>query len=96
MVKSVYLVLNASVLFYLAGLDHYGLYVIISLFWIIAAFSKFLLNSALISVLVFMSGFALIHLLELILLSHFDVYSLGILFAETTMVMTGIYLIKYK
>ena len=43
-----------------------------------------------------MSGFALIHLLELILLSHFDIYSLGILFAETTMVITGIYLIKYK
>ena len=57
--QTLYLIITASSLVYLAKFDHYGLYIAIALFWLISAFYKPLTSIAIWSIVVFMGGFAL-------------------------------------
>ncbi|NCV99685.1 MAG: hypothetical protein EBW26_03265 [Proteobacteria bacterium] len=63
--QTLYLIISASVLVYLAKFDHYGLYIAIALFWVISAFYKPLTSIAIWSIVVFMAGFALMRIINI-------------------------------
>ena len=63
--QTLYLIISASTLVYLARFDHYGLYIALALFWIISAFYKPLTSIAIWSIVFFMAGFALMRIINI-------------------------------
>jgi len=79
--QSIYLITSAIALMYLARFDHYGLYILISLFWITAAFYKPFTSLAIWTIIIFMNGIP-------------SSYHLIILLGEIFITLIGIYLVK--
>ena len=94
MLKSIYLCLSAIALIFIAKLDTYGLYLFIAIFWIISAFQKKLTKLAIWSIIIFMSGFALIRSFKIIASNTIDDYSISILLGEVFIVLFGAWLIR--
>ena len=92
--QTLYLIITASSLVYLAKFDHYGLYIAIALFWLISAFYKPLTSIAIWSVVVFMAGFALMRLINITASGIPSSYYLIILLGEILIILIGIILIK--
>ena len=92
--QTLYLIISASVLVYLAKFDHYGLYIAIALFWVISAFYKPLTSIAIWSIVVFMAGFALMRLINITASGVPSSYYLIILLGEILIMLIGIILIK--
>ncbi len=92
--QTLYLIITASALFYLAKFDHYGLYIAIALFWVISAFYKPLTSIAIWSIVVFMAGFALIRLINITSSGIPSSYYLIILLGEILIMLIGIILIR--
>ena len=92
--QTLYLIISASVLVYLAKFDHYGLYIAIALFWVISAFHKPLTSIAIWSIVVFMAGFALMRLINITASGVPSSYYLIILLGEILIMLIGIILIK--
>ena len=92
--QTLYLIISASVLVYLAKFDHYGLYIAIALFWVISAFYKPLTSIAIWSIVVFMAGFALMRLINITASGIPSSYYLIILLGEILIILIGIILIK--
>ena len=92
--QTLYLIISASALVYLAKFDHYGLYIAIALFWIISAFYKPLTSIAIWSIVVFMAGFALMRLINITANGVPSSYYLIILLGEILIMLIGIILIK--
>jgi hypothetical protein len=90
---SIYLVINAIGLVYLTRFDHYGLYIIIASFWVAASFIKSLTIPAIWTIVIFMTGFALMRVTG-ITANAFSSYQLLILFTEIFMAILGVILIK--
>ena len=91
---TLYLIMTALTLVYLARFDHYGLYIAIALFWIISAFYKPLTSIAIWSIVVFMAGFALMRLINITASGVPSSYYLIILLGEILIMLIGIILIK--
>ncbi len=91
--QSIYLILSGSGLIYLAGLDTYGLYIAIAIFWVIAAFYKPLTKLAIWSIVLFMAGFAFIRIGSIFINGLPDVYYLRILLVEIILSLIGIWLL---
>ena len=91
---ALYLIISASALVYLARFDHYGLYITIALFWIISAFYKPLTSIAIWSIVVFMTGFALIRIINIAGSGIPNSYYLIILLGEMLTIFIGLFLIK--
>ena len=92
--QSIYLISSAIALMYLARFDHYGLYVVISLFWITAVFYKPFTSLAIWTIIIFMSGFALMRIINMVMNGIPSSYHLIILLGEIIITLIGIYLVK--
>ena len=92
--QSIYLISSAIALMYLARFDHYGLYIVISLFWITAAFYKTFTSMAIWTIIIFMSGFALMRIINMAMNGIPSSYHLIILLGEIIITLIGIYLVK--
>jgi len=92
--QTLYLIISASVLVYLAKFDHYGIYILIALFWIISAFYKPLTSIAIWSIVVFMAGFALMRIINIATSGIPSTYYLIILLGEILIMLIGIFLVK--
>lgn len=90
---SIYLIINAIGLLYLARFDHYGLYIIIASFWVAASFIKSLTIPAIWTIVIFMTSFALIRIAG-IAVNAPSSYQLLVLFTEIFMAILGVILIK--
>ena len=93
-VHTLYLIITASILVYLARFDHYGVYIAIALFWIISAFYKPLTSIAIWSIVVFMAGFALMRIINIAASGNPSSYYLIILFGELLIMLIGIILLN--
>ena len=94
--ESIFLTFTALGLIALAGFDNYGLYIAIGVFWIIAAFNKYLGLLALWSIIIFMIGFALMRLISIYAGNEFTKTDLSLLVAELTLASAGCWLIKNR
>ena len=92
--QTLYLIISASALVYLAKFDHYGLYIAIALFWVVSTFYKPLTSIAIWSIVVFMVGFALMRLINITSSGVPSSYYLIILLGEILIILIGIILIK--
>ena len=92
--QTLYLIISASVLVYLAKFDHYGLYIAIALFWVISAFYKPLTSIAIWSIVVFMGGFALMRIINIAASGIPSSYYLIILLGEILIMLIGLFLAK--
>ena len=92
--QTLYLIITASTLVYLARLDHYGLYIAIALFWIISAFHKPLTSIAIWSIVIFMAGFVLMRIINIAGSGIPNSYYLIILLGEMITILIGLFLLK--
>lgn len=92
--QSFYLILSGSGLIYLTGLDTYGLYIAIAIFWVIAAFYKPLTKLAIWSIILFMAGFAVMRIGSIFINGFPDTYYLVLLLVEIFLTLIGIWLIN--
>jgi len=92
--QTLYLIISASDLVYLAKFDHYGLYIAIALFWVISAFYKPLTSIAIWSIVVFMAGFALMRIINIAASGIPSSYYLIILLGEILIMLIGLFLAK--
>ena len=92
--QTLYLIITALTLVYLARFDHYGLYIAIALFWIISAFYKPLTTIAICSIVVFMAGFALMRIINITTSGIPNSYYLIILLGEILIMLIGLFLVK--
>ena len=94
--QKLYLVISASVLIYLAGLDSYGLYLLIAIFWVYASFKDKLIKPAIWSIVLFMLGFAIMRLLKIASDGIPDLFYLSILLLEIMTALIGFWLLKNR
>ena len=92
--QTLYLIITALILVYLAKFDHYGLYIAIALFWVISAFYKPLTSIAIWSIVVFMAGFALMRIINIAASGIPSSYYLIILLGEILIMLIGLFLAK--
>jgi len=92
--QTLYLIISASVLVYLAKFDHYGLYIAIALFWVISAFYKPLTSIGILSIVIFMAGFALMRIINIVASGIPSSYYLIILLGEILIMLIGLFLVK--
>ena len=90
--QSTYLLLSGLGLIHIVGLDAYGLYIAIAIFWVIAAFYKPLTKLAIWSIVLFMAGFAVMRIGNILINGLSDVYYLGLLLVEIVLSLIGIWL----
>lgn len=95
-IESIFLIFIAIGLITLAGFDHYGLYIVIGIFWIISAFNNFLSLLALWSITIFMSGFALMRFAIIYTGSELANSDLGLLVLELLIALIGYWFIKKR
>ena len=91
-----YLIISATALVYLAGLDSYGLYLLIAISWAYAAFKEKLIKPAIWSVILFMLGFGIMRLLKIASDGVPDLFYLLIFLLEIITAFIGFWLIKKK
>ena len=92
--QKLYLIISAGALIYLAGLDSYGLYLLIAISWVYASFKEKLIKPATWSIILFMLGFAIMRLLKIALDGIPDLFYLSILLLEIITAFIGFWLIK--
>ena len=89
-----YLLISAAALIYLAGLDSYGLYLLIAISWVYAAFKDKLIKPAIWSIVLFMLGFAIMRLLKIAADGIPDLFYLSIFLLEIITAFIGFWLLK--
>ena len=94
--KKLYLIISAGALIYLAGLDSYGLYLLIAIFWVHASFKDKLIKPAIWSIVLFMLGFAIMRLLKIASDGIPDLFYLSILLLEIMAALIGFWLLKNR
>lgn len=92
--QKLYLVISASVLIYLAGLDSYGLYLLIAVSWVYASFKEKLIKPAIWSIIFFMLGFGIMRLLKIASDGVPDLFYLSIFLLEIITAFIGFWLLK--
>lgn len=94
--QKLYLIISAGALIYLAGLDSYGLYLLIAISWVYASFKEKLIKPAIWSIILFMLGFAIMRLLKIASDGVPDIFYLLIFFLEITTAFIGFWLVKNR
>lgn len=94
--QKLYLIISAGALIYLAGLDSYGLYLLIAIFWVYASFKDKLIKPAIWSIVLFMLGFAIMRLLKIASDGIPDLFYLSILLLEIMTALIGFCLLKNR
>ena len=92
--QKLYLLISAAALIYLAGLDSYGLYLLIAISWVYAAFKDKLIKPAIWSIVLFMLGFAIMRLLKIAADGISDLFYLSIFLLEIITAFIGFWLLK--
>ena len=94
--ESIFIIFTAIGLIAIAGIDTYGLYIAIGIFWIVSAINKSLTIVALWSIAVFMSGFALMRIISIYTGNEINLVNLSLLVIEILLAYTGFLLIKKR
>ena len=94
--QKLYLTISAGALIYIAGLDSYGLYLLIAISWVYASFKEKLIKPAIWSIILFMLGFAIMRLLKIASDGIPDLFYLLIFFLEITTAFIGFWLVKSR
>ena len=94
--QKLYLLISAAALIYIAGLDSYGLYILIAISWIYASFKNKLIKPGVWSIILFMLGFAIMRLLKIASDGIPDLFYLSILLLEMMTALIGFWLIKNR
>ena len=92
--QKLYLIISALALIYLAGLDSYGLYLMIAISWVYAAFREKLIKPAIWSIILFMLGFAIMRLFKMTSDGIPDLFYVSIFLLEITTAFIGFWLLK--
>ncbi|MDB4836830.1 DUF4345 family protein [Gammaproteobacteria bacterium] len=94
MIKSLYLFFTALALIYVTKFDSYGLYLFIAIVWIIAGFIEKIQRPAIWSIIIFMSGFAVMRLVNIAINGLPSSFYLAMFISELIIILIGIKLIK--
>ena len=94
MVRSLYLFFTALALIYVTKFDSYGLYLFIALVWILAGFIEKIQRPAIWSIIIFMSGFAVMRLVNIAMDGLPSSFYLAMFISELIVILIGIKLIK--
>lgn len=94
--ESIFIIFTATGLIAIAGIDTYGLYIAIGIFWIVSTFNKTLTTVALWSITVFMSGFALMRIISIYTGNQINLVNLSLLVIEILLAYIGFLLIKKR
>ena len=92
--QKLYLIISALALIYLARLDSYGLYLMIAISWVCAAFREKLIKPAIWSIILFMLGFAVMRLFKMTSDGIPDLFYVSIFLLEITTAFIGFWLLK--
>ena len=94
MIKSLYLFFTALALVFVTKFDSYGLYLFIAIVWIIAGFIEKIQRPAIWSIIIFMSGFAVMRLVNIAMNGMPSSFYLGMFISEVVIILIGIRLLK--
>ena len=94
MIKSLYLFFTALALVFVTKFDSYGLYLFIAIVWIIAGFIEKIQRPAIWSIIIFMSGFAVMRLVNIAMNGMPSSFYLGMFISEVVIILIGIKLLK--
>ena len=94
MVRSLYLFFTALALIYVTKFDSYGLYLFIAIVWIIAGFIEKIQRSAIWSIVIFMTGFAVMRMVNIATNGAPNSFYLGMFISEVVIILIGIKLLK--
>ena len=94
MIKSLYLFFTALALVFVTKFDSYGLYLFIAIVWIIAGFIEKIQKPAIWSIIIFMSGFAVMRLVNIAMNGLPSSFYLGMFISEVVIILIGIRLLK--
>ena len=94
MIKSLYLFFTALALVFVTKFDSYGLYLFIAIVWILAGFIEKIQRPAIWSIIIFMSGFAVMRLVNIAMNGLPSSFYLGMFISEVVIILIGIKLLK--
>ena len=94
MIKSLYLFFTASTLVYVTKFDSYGIYLFIATLWVIAGFIEDFQITAIWSIVIFMTGFAVMRMVNIATNGPPNSLYLGMFISEVVIILIGIRLLK--
>ena len=94
MIRPLYLFFTALALVFVTKFDSYGLYLFIAIVWIIAGFIEKIQKPAIWSIIIFMSGFAVMRLVNIAMNGMPSSFYLGMFISEVVIILIGIRLLK--
>lgn len=94
MIRPLYLFFTALALVFVTKFDSYGLYLFIAIVWIIAGFIEKIQRPAIWSIIIFMSGFAVMRLVNIAMNGLPSSFYLGMFISEVVIILIGIRLLK--
>lgn len=94
MIRPLYLFFTALALVFVTKFDSYGLYLFIAIVWIIAGFIEKIQKPAIWSIIIFMSGFAVMRLVNIAMNELPSSFYLGMFISEVVIILIGIRLLK--
>ena len=94
MIRSLYLFFTASTLVYVTKFDSYGIYLFIATLWVIAGFIEDFQITAIWSIVIFMTGFAVMRMVNIATNGAPNSFYLGMFISEVVIILIGIKLLK--
>ena len=94
MIRPLYLFFTALALVFVTKFDSYGLYLFIAIVWILAGFIEKIQRPAIWSIIIFMSGFAVMRLVNIAMNGLPSSFYLGMFISEVVIILIGIKLLK--
>ena len=94
MIRSLYLFFTASALVYVTKFDSYGIYLFIATLWVIAGFIEDFQITAIWSIVIFMTGFAVMRMVNIATNGAPNSFYLGMFISEVVIILIGIKLLK--
>lgn len=94
MIRSLYLFFTASALVYVTKFDSYGIYLFIATLWVIAGFIEDFQITAIWSIVIFMTGFAVMRMVNIATNGAPNSFYLGMFISEVVIILIGIRLLK--
>ena len=94
MIRPLFLFFTALALAFVTKFDSYGLYLFIAIVWIIAGFIEKIQKPAIWSIIIFMSGFAVMRLVNIAMNGMPSSFYLGMFISEIVIILIGIRLLK--
>jgi len=93
-IRSLYLFFTASALVYVTKFDSYGIYLLIATLWVVAGFIEDFQRTAIWSIVIFMTGFAVMRMVNIATNGAPNSFYLGMFISEVVIILIGIKLLK--